>query len=112
MKLQQKIESIIDKTKKLAEQNNKLLSKNEELEREAKILKLSLEAEAKKTDELLNKIKIIKLAQNIGSPETESTDVTELKRKLNEYIKEIDHCITMLNDWRWRRKMKRSTSMF
>ena len=96
--LSHKVEEVKKKVVHLLEQNHKLLSKNEELERETKILKLSLETEAKKTDELLNKIKIIKLAQNIGSPETESTDVTELKRKLNEYIKEIDHCITMLND--------------
>lgn len=96
--LSHKVEEVKKKVVHLLEQNHKLLSKNEELEREAKVLKLSLETEAKKTDELLNKIKIIKLAQNIGSPETESTDVTELKRKLNEYIKEIDHCITMLND--------------
>ena len=98
MKLQQKIETIVDKAKKLVDQNHKLLSKNEELEGEVKYLKQSLDTEGKKNDELLNKIKIIKLAQNIGSSNSESADVTELKRKINEYIKEIDHCITMLND--------------
>lgn len=96
--LSHKVDEVKKKVVHLLEQNQKLLSKNEELEREMKGLKLSLEAEIRKTDELLNKIKIIKLAQNIGSPQTENADITELKRKLNEYIKEIDHCITMLND--------------
>ena len=98
MKLQQKIEAIIERAKRLSEQNHRLASKNLELENEIKSIKHSLEVEVRKNDELLNKIKIIKLAQNIGSIEKESADVTELKRKLNEYIKEIDHCITMLND--------------
>ena len=61
-------------------------------------LKFETEGYEVQTAELLNKIKIIKLAQNIGSPDLERADVTELKRKINEYIKEIDHCITMLND--------------
>ncbi len=93
-----KVEEVKRKVVHLLEQNHKLLSKNEELEGEVKSLKLSLENEARKGDELLNKIKIIKLAQNIGSSNSESADITELKRKINEYIKEIDHCITMLND--------------
>ena len=96
--LAQKIEEIKKKVVHLLEQNSKLLSKNEELEGEVRVIKQTLDAETQKTAELLNKIKIIKLAQNIGSPDLERADVTELKRKINEYIKEIDHCITMLND--------------
>ena len=94
----QKVDEVKKKVVHVLEQNHKLLLKNEELEREVRSLKQSLETEAKKSDQLLNKIKIIKLAQNIGSANSESTDVTELKRKINEYIKKIDHCITMLND--------------
>ena len=82
----------------LVDQNHRLTVKNGELEGELKLLKQGLEEKSAKNEELLNKIKIIKLAQNIGSPGSESADVTELKRKINEYIKEIDHCIKMLND--------------
>lgn len=94
----QKLEEVKKKVVQLMEQNRKLSSKNEELEGEVKSLRHSLEVEARKEGELLNKIKIIKLAQNIGSADSENADVTELKRKINEYIKEIDHCISMLND--------------
>jgi hypothetical protein len=98
MQLHLKIKNIIVKANKLVEQNRRLSAKNEELEREVKALKDTLEEESKKAGELHNQIKIIKLARNIGGPETEGTDVAELKRKINEYIKEIDHCVAMLND--------------
>ncbi|HLP21925.1 MAG TPA: hypothetical protein VK174_16545 [Chitinophagales bacterium] len=92
----------IDDAKKkaalLVEHTRALLLKNNELEAEVRRLKDSLDEKEQKNEELLNKIKIIKLAQNMGAPGTENPDVKELKRKVNEYIKEIDHCITMLND--------------
>lgn len=93
-----KVSEIRKKIIHLLEQNKKLLVKNEILETDLKKLKESLKGEIQKTAELNNQIKIIKLARNIGSPDSGNADVTELKRKLNEYIKEIDHCITMLND--------------
>ena len=96
--LTQKVEEVRKKVVYLLAQNQRLVSKNEELEVEVQSLKQTLETETQKSNELLNKIKIIKLAQNIGSSDSESSDVTELKRKVNEYIKEIDHCIAMLND--------------
>jgi hypothetical protein len=98
-KLIAKTDVLIDKARKLAEQNAKLRVVNGQLEHELKDLKLQLEAEGRKNGELNNKIKIIKLAQNISSGNAgENEKVTELKRKINEYIKEIDNCIAMLND--------------
>ena len=98
MSLQQKIKNLIVKAGKLVEQNRRLAAKNEELEKEIKSLKLSLEEEGRKAAELHNQIKIIKLARNIGASQEEGTESAELKRKINEYIKEIDHCVAMLND--------------
>jgi hypothetical protein len=98
MKSTQKIDVLIDKAKKLAYQNKGLQAKSTELEREMTRLKQLLLDETVKNAELVNKIKIVKLAQNIGSSNAENADVIELKKKINEYIKEIDHCITMLND--------------
>ena len=96
--LTSKVTEIRKKVLHLVDQNHKLLSKNEALEKELKSMKQSAEDELKKTAELNNQIKIIKLARNIGSQDSGSADVSELKRKINEYIKEIDHCIMMLND--------------
>lgn len=98
MNLQQKIEAILDKAVKLKEQNRKLVVRTETLETEVNTLKQQLEKEQQETQELRNKIKIIKLAQNLGSSNNDDAGIVELKKKLNEYIKEIDHCITMLNE--------------
>lgn len=94
-----KTNSLIEKARRLAEANVKLRHDKSELEIEIKGLKATLENEVLKNNELNNKIKIIKLAQNISSGGVdESQEVAELKRKINEYIKEIDNCIAMLND--------------
>ncbi len=98
-KLIAKTDILIDRARKLAEQNVKLRTVNGQLELEIKELRQALDNEGRKNSELNNKIKIIKLAQNISSDTPdENQEVTELKRKINEYIREIDNCIAMLND--------------
>lgn len=67
-----------------------LTKAREELQR----LKLQLENQALEIEELNNKIKIIKLARSFEGSE----DSAALKRKINEYIREIDQSITLLND--------------
>lgn len=94
------------KIRKLISENQSLSEKYAELEKETDRLKQLLAEEQHRNTELLNKIKIIKLAQNIGVQQsgnntltkTENDNKTELKRKINEYIKEIDHCMAMLNE--------------
>lgn len=93
-----KIEALSEKAQALVNENRRLAAKTAGLETEVKALTSALEAETLKNADLLNKIKIIKLAQNIGSSNAEDAGVKDLKRKINEYIKEIDHCLTMLND--------------
>jgi predicted RNase H-like nuclease (RuvC/YqgF family) len=94
--LQNRLKGVHQKVKGLLDSNTRLKATNAELAEEVKLLKLALENEVSKSNELNNKIKIIKLAQNIG--DSENPDKTELKRKINEYIKEIDNCIALLND--------------
>lgn len=81
-----------------------LLGDNQQLKNEIEKLKNSNLALLKDADEKNNLIKELKeknqmltLAKSI-SGEEEPLKKTELKRKLNEYIKEIDKCITMLNE--------------
>ena len=98
-KLIAKTDILIDKARKVWEQNVKLKLNQSQLEQEIRDLKRQLEEEVRKNEELNNKIKIIKLAQNISSEAPgENQEATELKRKINEYIREIDNCIAMLND--------------
>ena len=98
MQWQQHIDSVLEKAKRVKETAAKTSAKNEELEAEIKRLKQQLNDETAAKTELLNQVKIIKLARSIGEGNTDNAEVTELKRKINEYIKEIDACITLLND--------------
>ena len=94
-----KADSVVVKARRLMKHNHELAERIAAMEKEVRELSGVLEAEKRKTDELNNQIKIIKLARNIGSGELfEDLNITELKRKLNEYIREIDKCIAMLND--------------
>lgn len=61
-------------------------------------LEALLETERKKNIELSEKLKIVKLAQNISNPSSENEPAAEIKKKINEYIREIDSCIAILND--------------
>ena len=49
-----------------------------------------------KNDSLLQDMKVTKLSKAIVPQSDEER--TELKRKINEFIKEIDRCVAMLND--------------
>ena len=61
---------------------------------ETQRLKLQVENQSLTIEELNNKIKIIKLARSFE----EGEDTAALKRKINEYIREIDNSIALLND--------------
>ncbi len=94
----QQLNSLIRKTKNLVAERNALLTSKEAMMLEIERLKHLLAEQLMETEELNNKIKIIKLAQNIRSDNSENGELTELKRKINEYVKEIDYCIAMLNE--------------
>ena len=87
---------IKNKVNTLLEENT--LLKNEKNDLNISNLALIKEIEAQKAliEELNEKLKMLKLAKSI-SGEEEPKEKTELKRKINEYIKEIDRCITLLN---------------
>jgi len=91
-------ERILQRAKRLAEEHRRLKLKVEALELEKSEMKKKAELDATEISFLSENIKIIKLARNISSENHENERVTELKRKINEYIKEIDTCIAMLNE--------------
>lgn len=98
MQLNAKLDSLLVKATKVMAENRQLAGRNGELLAEIDALKQALQQQQHKTEELNNKIKIIKLAQNLGNESAETIEITELKRKLNEYIKEIDSCMALLNE--------------
>jgi len=92
------LDIILTKAYKLVEQNKKLAQRVANLESELQKVQEKSKEQLEANEKLTEQIKIIKLAQNIGQDQKSGADVSELKKKLNEYIKEIDNCIVMLND--------------
>jgi hypothetical protein len=90
------------KTEKVLQHLSLLKEQNTALRKENDLLEFKLNEERKTIEELNNKIKMLKLAKSMGSDENPSDagkeKNTELKRKINEYIKEVDKCIALLNE--------------
>ncbi|MFN8310167.1 MAG: hypothetical protein U0T73_09420 [Chitinophagales bacterium] len=89
-----RLDAIILKTKKILQQSENYKLEAEGLRSELILLRDHIERQEKTIEELNEKIKIIKLARSLE----ESPEKAELKRKLNEYIKEVDRCMTLLNE--------------
>ena len=90
----QSIDGVIQKINKILGRYIDLEEKYLNLLEEHKELKNILKHKKEQINELDNNIKVLKLSK--GSAGADS-DHTELKLKLNEYIKEIDKCMAMLN---------------
>lgn len=81
--LDRKITLLLSEHDKLKTQLAQLHSENEALRKE-------IIAKEEQIDGFQNKIKISKIVNSI---DTEGRDTSELKRKIDVYIKEIDKCI-------------------
>lgn len=91
--LEDKLVSIELKARQLITENKELKQKLETLENENYQLKMQLE---QKEDELRNKEEINQykhIASSLSSDEKKQT-----RQKINALVREIDHCIALLND--------------
>ena len=66
------------------------------LDEENKVLKEQLKAERMKNAVSLQELNLLRLTKMLVP--ADEKEKTELKRKINEYIKEIDRCVALLND--------------
>jgi chromosome segregation ATPase len=85
--LERKILVLLNEHKSLKEEINSLKTENQDL-------KDSIKAREEQLSNFKNQIKISKIVDNLN-PEDES--VSELKRKVDDYIREIDKCIAYLS---------------
>lgn len=90
----QQLKRINDKLQLLLKQNQLLLKDNERLHADLNQAKEIHNDQLKKTDELEQKISLLKMATG----QLLDSDKKELEKRLNLYIKEIDRCITMLGE--------------
>jgi len=94
--ISRKVGILVSRHNELKEELKFLEERNKSLEEQNRSLKEQIQAEKGKNETLINELKLAKLQKAIV-PESDE-ERTELKRKLNEFIKEIDRCVAMLND--------------
>jgi regulator of replication initiation timing len=87
-KLKSQIKLAVEQHHKLQKENSKLASQNEQLQVEKEVAINECEA-------LKEQLKTIKLAQALAVPE--KTETRELKIQINNYLREIDRCLLLLN---------------
>lgn len=94
--ISRKVGILVSRFNELQGEYRILEQKNAELEQQGKSLRNMLKAEKEITDGVREELKLAKLQKSVV-PQNDGERI-ELKRKVNEYIKEIDRCVALLND--------------
>ena len=95
MSLNNLISNIELKLKSLLSSYNRLKLENSELHTTNSNLSLELEENHKQISLLNDKIKIMSISKSV---DISKDDIKDTKLKINEYIREIDKCIALLNN--------------
>ena len=88
------LNSIKEKVHMLMSNNSSLREQNMQLEAKVFELKNTLDQQKAEIENFNKKIKMLKMAKSLGG---DSEKNTEMKLKINELVREIDKCISLLN---------------
>ena len=88
--------SLEKSVKQLIEVNIQAQKENVALKLSNKQLKVEKEVQQNKINNLSEQLKTLKLAQALAG--SGDQDTRQVKTKINEYIKEIDKCLALLNN--------------
>ncbi|MBT7896500.1 MAG: hypothetical protein HN564_05840 [Flavobacteriales bacterium] len=89
------ISSLELKINKLLSSYNNLKIENNDLKNENSKISLELEEKYIEINALNDKIKIMSISKSV---DVSNDDVKETRLKINEYIREVDKCIALLNN--------------
>jgi len=93
MTIDQQFTIINEKLQQLLKQYTRLQKENERLRYEVSDLKKKESLVAQKMEEMQEQITILKVA----SGELSEKDKKDFEKKINQYIREVDKCITFLS---------------
>lgn len=93
--MQELIKQLLEKTKLLTEKYQQQVQKNNELEIQLAELKQKLAQQNETLKDLEERNKILKLAKSLNGNTDEN--ISGIKLKINELVKEIDKCVALLN---------------
>ena len=88
------IESIERKVSKLLIEKKKIKNKNSNLQINNNALAKKLDEKDLEITKLLDKVKLMNISKSVL---TTNDDVKATRLKINEYVREIDKCIALLN---------------
>ena len=86
--IEEKVNKIIFLYKSASDKNEILLSEKSQMKK----LISEKDKEIKKLEE---KIKLLRITKSVNSEESEN--IKESRKKINEYVREIDKCVALLN---------------
>ncbi|MGY8987789.1 MAG: hypothetical protein ACKVG7_04455 [Flavobacteriales bacterium] len=86
--IEEKVNKIISLYKYASDKNELLLSEKSHMKK----LISEKDKEIKKLEE---KIKLLRITKSVNSEESEN--IKESRKKINEYVREIDKCVALLN---------------
>jgi septal ring factor EnvC (AmiA/AmiB activator) len=92
--LDEHFKRINDKLLQLVKQYQLLQKENDKLKQEIKQLQTNHQAQSVHIEQLLQQAEILKLSKSDMVAEEKKA----FEKRLNQYIKEIDRCITLLNE--------------
>ena len=89
------VESIENKVYNIISLYNSLKKEKEEILEENRKLKSDISEREKSIKSLEEKINLLRISKSVGALDVKKN--MESRRKINEYVREIDKCIALLN---------------
>ena len=89
------INNIEVKLGKLIEKLNQLQLENSDLQKNNTTLKAKLQEKEQEIVALQDKVKLMNISKSV---DVDQEDVKATRLKINEYVREIDKCIALLNE--------------
>jgi regulator of replication initiation timing len=89
----EQLNKVVERTERLIELCSALQEENDLLKLENQSLSAALKASKDKSQELEEKIRVLKLAKSFSATNEKTLDI---KQKINEFVQEIDKCIVLL----------------
>ena len=89
----EQLSKIVTRTEHLIELCNALQEENDLLKLESETLNTALNVSRKRTKELEEKLRVLKLAKSFSETNEKNLDI---KQKIDEFVQEIEKCIVLL----------------
>ena len=97
--MEEVVKNIDLKVKKLLEMYNLVIKENEKIVIENKFFQKKIINKENEIKEIKEKLKLLRITKNVGDHEENLNK--ESRKKINEYVREIDKCIALLNNQKY-----------